>query len=600
MTSKIKPFSITLLLPIVSLLSLASFVCASDEKDTKQIKPLEIGQAMPEFELKGFDGKPWKSNELKAKTVVVVFVGVECPLVKLYAPRLSSLQSELSAKFQVVAINSNRQDSITEMKEFAAKHNVDFPILKDPASRVADKFGAQRTPQVFLFGPDRKLVYTGAIDDQYTYGRQKNKVEKQFLKDAVLATIDDKAPAVATTKPDGCIIGRVLKASESSKVTYANQISRIFNSHCVSCHRAGEVAPFAMTDYEEVVGWAEMINEVVAERRMPPWHANPKHGKFKNDISLSSKQRELIRTWVENGAPLGDKKDLPDPPEFVEGWGIGKPDLIVPMAKKPYKVAATGVLEYEHFLVDPGFKEDKWITAAECRIGNRAVVHHIIVAADGRRRKRSKHESIQSEWITATAPGAPPMILPEGYAKFVPAGSKLVFQLHYTPNGTPQTDLSSVGFKFADPKTIRKIVATHEIRTRRFAIPPGAPNHEVKKSMTVPKDVLVLSLFPHMHVRGKSFRYTATYPDGKKEILLDVPNYDFNWQNAYELPEPKLIKKGTKIECVAHYDNSKENFANPNPNKTVRWGDQTFEEMMIGYVNVALADQDLTRDRQKK
>ncbi|MFK7766691.1 MAG: redoxin domain-containing protein [Mariniblastus sp.] len=600
MTKQLISFSNAWLMPLVVFLAAASSAVGDDgSKEVKTSRSLKIGQPMPEFELKDFEGKPWKSSELKSKAVAVVFVGVECPLVKLYAPRLSKLKSELG-ELQIIAVNSNRHDSISDIAKFAKANNVTFPLLKDPANRVADLFGAERTPQVFLFNAQRKLVYSGAIDDQYTYGRQKDKVEKTYLKDAVESVIKGESPAIASTKPDGCIIGRVLAASENSEVTYANQVSRILNAHCVNCHRSGEVAPFSLTDYEEVVGWAEMINEVVAERRMPPWHADPKHGKFKNDISLTKKQREQINTWVENGAPMGDPKNLPEPPTFVEGWGMGEPDLVVPMSKKPFKVKATGVLEYKHFVVDPGFKEDKWITAAECRIGNRAVVHHMIVAADeGRNGRKSPHERIRSEWITATAPGSPPMILPEGYAKFIPAGSKLVFQLHYTPNGTAQTDISSVGFKFADPKTVRKIVSTREIMTKEFTIPAGAGNHKVEVSHTILKDVVMLSLFPHMHLRGKSFRYTAKY-DGKEEILLDVPNYDFNWQNGYELEEPRLFKAGTEIVCTAHFDNSAENFANPAPDKDVYWGDQTFEEMMIGYVNVALADQDLIRERKKK
>ena len=567
---------------------------AAAQSGLNELKP---GASMPAFELQDFRGKTFKSSEFgKAKASVVVFFGVECPLVKLHAKTLNDLQQKYD-DVQIVGINSNRHDSMTEIGGFAKLSKIKFPLLKDVGNRVADQFGAQRTPQVFLFDQNQKLVYTGAIDDRYSYGVQREKAENNYLADAIVSVLDERPLKTTSTDPVGCIIGRVLKvesAENAGDVTYAKQISRLLNTHCVSCHRPGEIAPFSLTDYDEVVGWAEMIQEVVNERRMPPWHANPAHGKFKNDTSLSADQIEWINTWVKNGAPLGDENDMPEPPEFVEGWRIGEPDVVIPMTNKAYRVPATGVVPYKHFVVDTGFKEDKWISAAECRIGNRAVVHHIIVAVHDER-DLEVHGQIESEWITATAPGAQPLVLPEGYAKLIPAGSKLVFQMHYTPNGTPQNDISSVGFKFADPKTVRKSVGTREIINRRFRIPPGADNHEVKSSRRFKQDSLILNLFPHMHLRGKAFRYTAKYPDGKSEILLDVPNFDFNWQNGYMFPEPKFIPRGTVIECVAHFDNSEGNFANPDPDKTVRWGDQTWDEMMIGYYDMALADQDLTK-----
>lgn len=585
------------LLAVLTVMVVSPFSSTGQEKSRKK---LEIGDSMPQFSLRDFRGKSWTSEELAngKEAIVIVFSGVECPLVKLYSGRLKKYQSQFEGKLQIIAINSNRHDSVTEMEAFARETQTKFPHLKDPANRIADQFGAERTPEVFLFNKAQKLIYHGAIDDQYTYGVQRQSASNHYLRDAIAATLAGKAVKVPETKTDGCIIGRVLTAESNSNVTYANQISRLLNYHCVSCHRPGEIAPFSLTDYDEVVGWAGMIQEVVNDRRMPPWHANPAHGTFKNDISLKKEQLELINEWVKNGAPFGDKADLPPPPEYVEGWRIGQPDVVIPMSKKPFKVPAEGVIPYKHYVVETGFKEDKWISAAECRIGNRAVVHHIIVALhrDG---SLAKHGQIDSEWITATAPGAQPLILPDGYAKLIPAGARLVFQMHYTPNGTEQTDISSVGFKFADPQTVKKSVGTREIINQRFAIPPGANNHEVKARKTLRQDSLLLGLFPHMHLRGKSFRYTAKYPDGNEEILLDVPNFDFNWQNGYIYPAPKPIPKGTTIECIAHFDNSKENFANPDPTETVYWGDQTFEEMMIGYFDMALADQDLTQKSKR-
>ncbi len=259
------------------------------------------------------------------------------------------------------------------------------------------------------------------------------------------------------------------------------------------------------------------------------------------------------------------------------------------MADRPFRVPATGTVEYQYFEVDPGFTRDRWVSAAECRPGNRAVIHHIIVGIRGAGEfGENVHGELQSDWIAATAPGSPPMLLPDGYAKCVPAGSKLVFQLHYTPNGTATTDLSSVGLKFADADAVTHEVVTLKAINQEFRIPPGAGNHPVTARLRLDRDAELLSLFPHMHLRGTAFRYTALFPDGTAEILLDVPRYDFNWQNAYLLDEPRPLPAGTRFRCVAHFDNSEANLANPDPSQTVRWGDQTWEEMMIGYVNVAV------------
>lgn len=574
--------------------TIAVLLLASTWLHGQESLQLAINNSMPEFTLTDFRGREWVSDDFKSKDIVaIVFFGTECPLVKLYAKRLSELQEKLGDNVQFVGVNANRQDSMTEIAHFAKTTGVEFPLLKDPANKVADLFGAKRTPEVFVFDKQRKLRYRGRIDDQYTYGRQRPEVEREYVLDAIKKIQAGKSPQPQTTEAVGCHIGRIFTEQKSDDINYSKHISRILQNRCVSCHRPGEIAPFSLTDYDEVVGWAEMIREVVNENRMPPWHANPDHGKFANDSSMTKNERKQINAWVENGAPQGDPDDLPEPKKFAIGWQIGEPDFEVAMSNKPYRVPATGVIEYQYFTVDPGFKEDKYINAAEIRIGNRAVVHHVIVALE--HEGKPPHGSIDSEWITACAPGSPPLKLPRGYAKVIPAGSKLIFQMHYTPNGTVAEDISSVGFKFVDKAKVKKLVATREVINERLRIPAGADNHEVVAFEQAPADLILLTMFPHMHLRGKSFRYTAMYPDGKSEILLDVPNYDFNWQNGYHLEEPKLIPKGTVLKCVAHFDNSENNIANPDPTKVVRWGDQTWEEMMIGYVDVALANQDLTK-----
>ena len=574
------------------LVAFISYSAATAEETQDAKNASAIGKQITGFSLQDFRGKQHALHDFDdSKVIVVAFLGTECPLVQLYAGKLGEMSSKYADDgVAFLGINSNRQDSITEIAHQARVQKIEFPLLKDSRNEVADLFGAERTPEVFVLDADRKVRYHGRIDDQYHYEIQRADVKRNYLIDAIDALLAGKDVEVKETEVVGCHIGRILQADENSKVTYSNQISRILQNNCVQCHRAGEIAPFALTDYDEVVGWAEMIEEVVQEQRMPPWHADPAHGEFKNDARLSNEEKELIYAWVKAGAPEGDPKDLPEPRKFVEGWRIGEPDEVIEMRSKPFQVPARGEVKYQYFVVDPQWKEDKYIVAAEARAGNRAVVHHIIVGHTGKIEARSRSHGLKSDWITAMAPGSLPLILEDGMAKFVPAGSKLVFQMHYTPNGTATEDLSYVGFKFGDAKDVEHIVGTNKAANSRFVIPSHAANHRVEADYRFSKDTLMLAMFPHMHLRGKSFRYTAIYPDGKEEILLNVPNYDFNWQNGYAFTEPKLMPAGTRLHCVAHFDNSEDNLANPDPTQAVRWGDQTWEEMMIGYFDMCFVE----------
>ena len=545
------------------------------------------------FQLQDTDQRQWSlADKTDSKIVVVAFLGTECPLVKLYAKRLQAMHREFeSNSITFVGINSNQQDSIAEIQHFVRSFEIGFPVLKDPGNRVADMFGAMRTPEVFVLDDRRKIVYRGTIDDQYSYGIQQSKAKNEYLRDALISLLAGQDVEVPETEAVGCIIGRMNNVDETSTVTYSNQISRLLQKNCVNCHRSGEIAPFALTQYNEVAGWAGMIEEVVREQRMPPWHADAPPGQFKNDIRLTEDEKLLIHQWVKAGAPEGEKSQLPDPIVFHDGWRIGKPDMIVKMRNRPFRVKATGTIDYKYFQVDPGFDHDMWVKAAECRPGNRSVVHHIIVGIGGQGEfgdREGVHGQLESEWLAATAPGAPPTVFPDGYAKFIPAGSRLVFQMHYTPNGTATTDLSQIGLIFAKPEAVRKRVITLMAFNERIKIRPGDPDYRLTATYRFERDIELMSMFPHMHYRGKAFSYEFKKPDDKYRKLLNVPTYDFNWQNSYELTQTVTIPKGTRLRCRARFDNSENNLANPDPTRTVRWGDQTWEEMMIGYFNVAV------------
>jgi peroxiredoxin/mono/diheme cytochrome c family protein len=557
------------------------------------------GTPIGDFCLKDLQGVTHSLSEMRdAPAVAVVFMGVECPLAKLYAPRLNELAEEFQSRgVRMVAIDSNAQDSLAEMQHFARTYGLAIPFLKDPGNVVADQFAAERTPEVFLLDRDRVVRYRGRIDDQYGFqagvGYQRPEAVKRDLAEATVALLDGKSVSEPTTRAPGCLIGRVHAANEKSEVTFSKQISRLFQDRCVKCHREGEIAPFSLTDYDEVVGWAPMIAETVRENRMPPWHASPKFGHFSNDDRLSDAEKALIATWVENGAPQGDPRDLPAPKQYTQGWQISKPDCIVPMSDKPFTVPAEGKVEYQYFVADPGFTEDKWVSAAECRPGNNAVVHHIIVfvVPPGEEAKEMGEGMGARDLLAGTAPGNPPAVLPTGMAKRIKAGSKFLFQMHYTANGSEQQDVSRIGLVFADPKTVTREVRTDLAINTSFNIPAGCSDQMVESWHTFSRDTLILSFMPHMHLRGSAFRYDLQYPDGKVATLLDIPKYDFNWQNNYDLAEPLLVPKGTKMHCVAHFDNSADNLANPDPSVAVGWGEQTWEEMMIGWFVKASAEE---------
>ena len=540
------------------------------------------------FRLKDYRGKLHTLSDFKdSKFVVAIFLGTECPLAKLYAPRLAKLSEEFASQsVSFIGINSNQQDSLAEIAGHARQHGIKFPVLKDLSNEFANQVGAERTPEVFVWDSTGEVRYHGRIDDQFGVGYVRSEPTTHDLRTALEELLSGKDVSSPVTEAVGCIIGRIREPDPTSPVTYSNQIARIMQDRCVECHRPGEIAPFSLLEYDEVVGWAEMIAEVVDQSRMPPWHADPAHGKFENDRRLSHEEKELIFEWVRRGAPEGDPKDLPPPRTFIAGSQLPQPaDLELKMREEPFVVKADGEIAYQNFVVDPGFKEDKWIKMAEAVPGTTAVVHHIVVFLRPPENSEKRGFAPGLQFLTTYVPGYRTRPLPHGLAKFVPAGTQMVFQVHYTPNGTEQTDLSKLRIVFADPKEVDRLVVSTaiEIDHDDLLIPANAENHRSEASGKVPfKNGELLSVFPHMHLRGQSFRMEAKYPDGRQETILNVPQYDFNWQTTYRLKEAKKMPLGTELHIVGHHNNSDSNLANPDPSRPVRWGDQTWEEMFIG------------------
>lgn len=549
----------------------------------------EGAKPVADFHLKDTAGKVWSLEVCKdRKAVVIVFLGTQCPINNAYLSRLAELHKEYAGKeVQFLAINANEHDTPQTIAEHAKRHKLPFPVLRDEGHRAADRLGAQRTPEALILDGRRVIRYQGRIDDQFGIGYQRPKATKHDLVEALEEVLAGKAVTQPKSAVAGCIIARKPQAKGEGSVTFAKHVSRILQKHCQECHRPGQLGPMPLLSYDDASSWADMIREVVTDRRMPPWHADPKFGKFHNDRSLPKETCDQLLAWIDQGCPRGDDKDLPEPKKYPEGWFIGKPDVVFSMPREytvPAKATPKGI-RYQYFVVPTNFEEDMWVQAAEARPGNRAVVHHIIVYITvGGKRLQGREDGIGNGYLTAFAPGDLGVVFPPRAAKKIPKGASLAFQMHYTPNGTEQSDRSSVGLIFA------KKPPQHEVRTRGIAqqilfIPPGADSHRVVSTTTFPKDVMLWALFPHMHLRGKSFEYQVVHPDGKKETLLSVPRYDFNWQATYGLEKPLHLPAGTRIQCTAYFDNSANNPNNPDPTRFVRWGDQTWEEMMIGFVD---------------
>jgi hypothetical protein len=393
---------------------------------------------------------------------------------------------------------------------------------------------------------------------------------------------------------------------ENPQPTFYRNVLPILQEHCQSCHRQDQVAPMSLVTYDETRPWAPAIAKAVQSKMMPPWFADPRFGHFSNDPSLTELQVETILAWVKAGAPAGDPHDAPSPPQWSEGWNITRPDVTLKMPAA-VSLPANGDVEYTYEIVPTHFSEDKWVQMVEVRPSSPQYVHHAVVYIRPPDSKWLRHAPIgvpftastlsdpqdrldahgtTSDLLLVYAPGSSPDRWPDGMAKFVPAGSDIVFQIHYTTNGHAGNDQTSIGLVFAKTPPAQRVI-TLQLNDHAFIIPPGADDFRVETQGTLPNDATLLSLFPHMHLRGKRFEYDIVKSDGSVETLLRV-NYHFHWQLSYRLAEPRLLKAGTKLRAIAWYDNSRNNLHNPNPDATVTWGDQTYQEMMVGFFDVAV------------
>ncbi len=415
----------------------------------------------------------------------------------------------------------------------------------------------------------------------------------------------ESAPAVAAVEK------KPVATPQSAAVTFHKDVEPILQKRCQSCHRSGEIAPMPLQSYQEARPWAKAIRNAVLQKRMPPWDADPHYGKFGNDRSLTQEEIDTLVAWADRGALEGNPSEAPELLQFEERWSIGRPDVVLEMPKA-FEVPPTGTVPYQYIIFPTNFTEDKWVEKVEIQPGNRAVVHHAIAFArppdasymkeakigefldpDKFGRKVAKNPDMFSfakendEALQVYLPGGDPPVLKPGQARLVKAGSYLLFQLHYTSIGKAASDKTRIGFVFAKEPPKEKIMAV-SVQNFDFSIPPMVDDYPIRAQALLNLDVKLVSFTPHMHLRGKSFEYRAYYPDGRSEILMWVPRWDFNWQMSYILEEPKFLPKGTRLESIGYYDNSPNNSNNPDPTAKVIYGEQTWNEMMGGMMDFAI------------
>ena len=543
----------------------------------------------------------WVEDFKGYRAFVLIFLGVECPLANLYVPGLNRLEQryrEQGVKF--VAVYPNETETLHEIAAHSVERMIPYLVVKDFRQELSNTLGIDRTPQVTVLDSDMILRYRGRVDDQYMVASRKPEATSLDLEAALESLLAGEAVSVAETVSDGCLLERESALPKFDDVTYARDIAPIMQNRCQVCHRPGEIGPFPLMSFRDTSRRKTMIREVVEQRRMPPWHADPRYSEFTNDRRMSEKEIALVSSWVENGAPQGDLADLPEPIEWPSGYQIENPDAVFSI--EPVDVPADGVVPYLYQYTEHGFTEDTWVVEGEIRPGDRAVVHHVLCSVvvpvdpaqlaaaraaleasgrDPRLAREYRESTVLVNWV----PGQQNKIEPPGTGLKIPAGSKLRWQLHYTTNGVATTDQTSVALRFAakPPQT--------ETRYNTFSygpirIPPNAQDHEHQHSFTFREDGHLISVRPHSHLRGKNWRYEVEYPNGESEIILSVPNWDFNWQTEYFFKEPLKMPAGSKVNTFTRWDNSDNNpvLSDADRATEVRYGLQTWGEMMNGWV----------------
>ncbi len=540
---------------------------------------LAPGERVDDFRLTDHHGKSHALYYLSDHKAVVLYVQQNgCEAAARDIERLNALDQRYGDKgVAILMLNPSANDTRENVTSEMARLGTSIPVLLDPLQLIGESLDAKRAGEALVIDPSGwKLAYRGPLDD---------------VTPVLDATLAGGTIAAAARKVRGCKIK--LREHDRhrahARISYKKTIAPLLLDKCVACHRSGGIGPWQMSSYQMIKGFAPMIREVVRTQRMPPWHADPHHGTFSNDRSLTAEQTKALVHWIEAGAPRGKGSDpLTADPRQWPTWHLGPPDLIVEIPA--FDVPATGTIAYQQRTVKNPLGRDVWLRAIDVSPTHRSVVHHILSGTTG---ERSASPLAQLEATTALGvyvPGDVPHELPENTGVFIPKGADFTFQIHYTADGKAKQEVTRVGLYFAKATPTYPLRNTVLIDTR-LKIPALAKEHDASVTRQITRDTLIYTLMAHSHVRGRSARFVAIYPDGKEEVLLSVPHYDFNWQTSYELAQPKLLPKGSRLVYSSTYDNSRQNKANPDPNSEVRWGEQTWEEMLYGDVRFRYVDE---------
>lgn len=598
---------------------------------------IAIGDGFPRTILRDLDGRIREHSEFAgSKALVLIYFGTGCPINKLYAPRYKKTIDRYRPRgIKFVGVSASPQDSTDDVRAFLADNNLELPVVKDKDAALTRALGAVRTTEIFVFDGDLKLAYSGRLDDQYSLsdaaaGAYKDVPEANHLTDALDAILAGKKPKITHTDAPGCLIGRpktsIDVAESQPSVTYYRDIEPIIRRRCVVCHRDGEIAPFALADYDDVFGWADMIAETVSNGRMPPWNADPHFGRFKNDRTLPDAEKSLILRWIESGRVEGDPALRTPAPEFPKGWRIGVPDAVFEM-QESFTIPAEGTVNLQYFVVPIPYAEDRWVKAVEIRPGAREAVHHVAVFnvrlddAASVAANMALSSGLNGFWALM-APGEEPTVFPDGMAKRLLAKSALVISMHYSATGKELKDKTRIGVVFAKEPPIHEVKTATVMTVDRLVVEPNNPEKVIDAGRFTDEDIKIISIVPHMHMRGKAFRFKVDLAgstkvdevpkldrlvpytryrsmfdpvtkslayfghmgeveiaalksafDGetskkavdelarkaKSEVLLWVPHFDFRWQHTYRPIEPVFVPKGALLHCIGIYDNSKSN-----------------------------------------
>ncbi|MBL9170987.1 MAG: redoxin domain-containing protein [Verrucomicrobiales bacterium] len=540
------------------------------------------------FALIDHQGRLHELRRAGGKAVVLFFTANGCPVVRQNVRKFKALSERFSTDgVKFLLINSSPGDTREEISKEARELGVwHLPVLKDDTQGVARHLRVRRTAEIVAISTkDWVPFYRGALDDQMVEGAQKPAAEVHYLEQALTSFLANSPVAIAKTVARGCLIhfdGG--EGPDDAPVSYSKAVAPILLAKCVECHSAGNVGSWAMSGHRKIKSMSSMIEETLITRRMPPWDADPHVGRFRNDQSLTVAEAQTLLRWIHQGSPRGEG---PDPLEGrqVAGqpeWPLGQPDIILKLPK-PETIPASGVLDYRHIEVPAGNAKEAWLGAIWVKPGNLKVVHHVI----GRLKEGGKRDAVgQTEMLVGWAPGTTQGWFPTNTGKYIPAQARFDVEMHYTPNGTEQTDQTEIGLYLLPEKPASRFEAVPLVDFT-FEIPPGDPDSKTQALYCFKKGATLYSVTPHMHLRGKWMKFEALLPNGKRELLCSVPRYDFNWQRTYELEKPRKIAPGTWVMISGGYDNSPHNPANPDPKKAVHWGDQSFDEMFLGWYNVA-------------